>query len=75
MLASKLRGPMSTPKVKVTLEIWIGCELLTTSRLDAFERLFLQVYGPYVPGQMVCLGKHNSAVGILTHHLLFPMSH
>ena len=72
MLASKLRGPMST--AEVTLEISLVSKLPSTNWLQTIVRFFLQVHKPIVPGQISSVDKHSSAVVMFASKHRGPMS-
>ena len=72
LLASQLWCSVSMPEV--VLNILFPSKLLSTSILFAIETPFFEVHRLDMTGQRACRVEHSSALGIVAHQLLFPMS-
>ena len=84
LLASKLLSTVLLPTTErlyfevnqfdVCLQVTLESKLLSTVLLHTTEGLFIEVHKLDVFGQDVATGKLSSALGIIAHQLLFPMS-
>ena len=72
VLADQLGRPMST--AEVVPKLLFASEFLATPLLLAIERFFFEMYRPYVSGQVARIGKFGSALVIVAHQLLLPVS-